>query len=169
MYCNNCGGFVQDGSPNCPNCGAMMGVPGDQGYGQAMGQPMGQQGYGQPMGQQGYGQPMGQQGYGQMGYGQPMGYASQQPAHGLAVASLVLGILPFLICWIGEGVGYIIGLIMAVVGIVLAAVAKKQGNRSGIATAGLAVSIVALALGLILLFIAMIYVANNPFYRYKWY
>ena len=150
MYCNNCGGFVQDGSPNCPNCGAMMGVPGDQGYGQAMGQPMGQ-----PMGQQ--------------GYGQPMGYASRQPAHGLAVASLVLGILPFLICWIGEGVGYIIGLIMAIVGIVLAAVAKKQGNKSGIATAGLAVSIVALALGLILLFIAMIYVANNPLYRYKWY
>ena len=151
MYCNNCGGFVQDGAPNCPNCGMMMGAPDAQsmGYGQAMGQPMGQQ-MGQPM-------------------GQPMGYGGRQPAHGMAVASLVLGILPFAICWIGEGVGYILGMIMAIVGIVLGAVARKQGNRGGIAIAGLVVSIVALAILGVLFIIALIYVANNPWLTYKYY
>ena len=165
MYCNNCGGFVQDGAANCPNCGMMMGAPDAQsmGYGQAMGQPMGQQ----------MGQPMGQPSMGQMGYsqpvGQPMGYGGRQPAHGMAVASLVLGILPFAICWIGEGVGYILGMIMAIVGIVLGAVARKQGNRGGIAIAGLVVSIVALAILGVLFIIALIYVANNPWLTYKYY
>ena len=158
MYCNNCGGFVQDGAPNCPNCGMMMGGP-----------DMNQMGYGQPMGQQS----MGQQPMSQMGYGQPMGqmnYGGRQPAHGLAVASLVLGILPFCICWIGEGVGYIIGMLMAIVGIVLGAVARKQGNRGGLAIAGLVVSIVALAILGVLFIIALIYVANNPYYQlYKYY
>lgn len=144
MYCNNCGGFVQDGSPNCPNCGAMIGAPAGN-----------QMGYGQQS----------------MGYSQPPvgAYGGPQPAQGMAVASLVLGILPFCICWIGEGVGYIIGLIMAIVGIVLGAVARKQGNRSGVATAGFVVSIIALALGVLLLIIAMIYVANNPYYRLRFY
>lgn len=142
MYCNNCGGFVQDGSPNCPNCGAMIGAP-----------AVNQMGYGQQS----------------MGYSQPPvgAYGGPQPAQGMAIASLILGILPFCICWFGDGIGLCIGIIASIVGIVLGAVARKQGNRSGIATAGFVVSIVALSLVVLLFIIAAIIVA--PVYRYKFF
>ena len=64
--------------------------------------------------------------------------------HGLAVAALVLGIVSVVLacCY---GLGFITG----IVGIVLAAVAKKGGNKEGINTAGLVMSIIAVALNIV--------------------
>ena len=73
------------------------------------------------------------------------------PAGGLAVASLVLGIVglvfAFLFVWIG--------LICSVIGLVFAIVAKNNGNRSGMRTAGFVLSIIGLILSLILLIAAI--------------
>ena len=58
----------------------------------------------------------------------------------MAVASLVLGILSILDPFI------ILGLILGIIGIVLAVMAKKRGFFGGMATAGLVLSIIGLAL-----------------------
>jgi hypothetical protein len=91
--------------------------------------PGGQQPYPpQPYGQQPYGQqPYGQQSYGQPPYGYP--YAPPQRTNGLAIASMVLGIL-----WL-----YWIGSILA---LVFGYVARKQIRErneggGGMATAGI--------------------------------
>ena len=68
----------------------------------------------------------------------------QKPSNGLAIASLVLGILSIIMVFVYAWVG----IICAIVGIVLAVVAKKQ-NPSGLATAGLVLSIIALAICII--------------------
>lgn len=64
--------------------------------------------------------------------------------HGLAIASLVLGIISAVLacCY---GLGFFTG----IVGIVLAAVAKKSGNKEGMTTAGLVLSIIAVALNIV--------------------
>ena len=92
-------------------------------------QPYGQQPYApQPYGQQPHGQqPYGQQPYGQPPYGYP--YAPPQRTNGLAIASMVLGIL-----WL-----YWIGSILA---LVFGYVARKQIRErneagGGMATAGI--------------------------------
>ena len=59
-------------------------------------------------------------------------------SNGLAIASLVLGIVAIVCCFIGLSW---LGLILGIVGIVLAVKAKKQ-NPSGMATAGLVLSII---------------------------
>ncbi len=71
--------------------------------------------------------------------------------HGYAVASLVLGILSIVLgcCWQ-------IGLVLGVVGLVLAAVAKASGNTESICTAGLVLCIIGTAFGVIGLFTAII-------------
>ncbi|MCZ2810956.1 DUF4190 domain-containing protein [Modestobacter sp. VKM Ac-2979] len=84
-----------------------------------------------PYGQQ-YGQPFGQQPYGQPPYGPPpygYGYAPPRSTNGLAIASMVLGIV-----WL-----YWLGSILA---LVFGYVAKKQirergENGGGMATAGI--------------------------------
>ena len=72
---------------------------------------------------------------------QPPVAPEQKPSNGLAIASLVLGILSIIMVFVYAWVG----IICAIVGIVLAVVAKKQ-NPSGLATAGLVLSIIALAM-----------------------
>lgn len=64
--------------------------------------------------------------------------------HGFAVAGLVLGIVSvvFACCY---GAGFITG----VVGLVLAAVAKKDGNTESINNAGLVLNIIAVALNIL--------------------
>ena len=47
--------------------------------------------------------------------------------HGKAVASLVLGICA-IVCWF-FGVGALVGIILGIIGLVLAGQAKKAGNR----------------------------------------
>lgn len=72
--------------------------------------------------------------------------------NGLAVASLVLGILSIvLLCapYVSYG-----SWILAIIGIVLAAKAKKQG-KSSMATAGLVCSIIALAIDLIAILVVV--------------
>jgi len=72
------------------------------------------------------------------------------PGKGMAIAAMVLGIcglaLPFFGIWF-------IGLPAAIVGIILAVISKKKlssvGAPSGTATAGLVMSIIALAIGTI--------------------
>lgn len=75
---------------------------------------------------------------------QPPVAPEQKPSNGLAIASLVLGILSIIMVFVYAWVG----IICAIVGIVLAVVAKKQ-NPSGLATAGLVLSIIALAICII--------------------
>lgn len=67
----------------------------------------------------------------------------EKQSKGLAIASMVLGIVSIiLMCIPGTCYG---AWVFAIVGIVLAAVAKKKA-KSGMATAGLVCSIIALAL-----------------------
>ena len=60
--------------------------------------------------------------------------SQEQPAHGFAIASLVLGIVCF----------FISGIITAPLAIIFAAIAKKNGNTEKKATAGLVLGIIGL-------------------------
>jgi hypothetical protein len=60
----------------------------------------------------------------------------QQPANGFAIASLVLGIVSF----------FCFGAITGILAIIFGAVAKKQGNTGKMATAGLVLGIIGVAL-----------------------
>lgn len=62
----------------------------------------------------------------------------EKKSNGLAVASLVLGIVAIVFSFIGLGW---LGLIIGIVGIVLGVMAKKK-NPTGMATAGLVLSII---------------------------
>ena len=68
------------------------------------------------------------QGYYQGYYQQPL----KQPAHGMAIASMVLGILSI----------FIIPIVTGTLGIVLGGVAKSKGNKSGMSTAGIVCGII---------------------------
>lgn len=91
---------------------------------------------------------------------QPPVAPEQKPSNGLAIASLVLGILSIIMVFVYAWVG----IICAIVGIVLAVVAKKQ-NPSGLATAGLVLSIIALAICIIAI-IALIACAARSWVRW---
>lgn len=63
-------------------------------------------------------------------------------SHGKAVASLVLGI-----CAVASwffGLGALLGMVLGIVGLVLAGQAKKAGNIEGIRTAGFVCSLIGL-------------------------
>ena len=95
----------------------------------------------------------------------------QQGKKGLAIASLILGIVACVIAWWGIAFG-IIGIICAIVGLILAINAQKSykalGQKSGMATAGLFLSIVGLVLSIIgtivcgIVLAAGTAVANDP-------
>lgn len=71
---------------------------------------------------------------------------------GKAIAGLVLGIVALIICWIPVW-GAIPSLPMAIVGLVLSVLggkkAKAAGQKSGLATAGLVIGIIATVLSAI--------------------
>ena len=68
----------------------------------------------------------------------------------MAVASLVLGIVSIVFSvFTGGALGWL-GAIIGLVGIILGAMAKKDPEKKGMATAGLVCSIIGLVLGLIL-------------------
>jgi hypothetical protein len=106
-------------------------------------------------GQQGYGP----QGYGPQGYGGP-GYAGYPPAratNGLAIASLVLGLVGWLPCGIGS-----------VLAVVFGFVARDQIRRSqtgqggsGIALAGIILGFVSIALWLTIFIVGLAHSGNN--------
>lgn len=66
----------------------------------------------------------------------------------MAIASMVLGIIALVIGLFFAGFNWI-GMIVAIIGIILGALGKKDEARRGMATAGMVMSIVALALSLI--------------------
>ena len=109
------------------------------------GQQPAQPPYGQPYGQAPYGQPP----YGQQPYG--YGYPPPQRTNGMAIASMVLGIL-----WI-----YWIGSILA---LVFGYVAKKQirergDSGGGMATAGIVLGWV--GIGLLAVVLLFVVIANS--------
>ena len=67
---------------------------------------------------------------------------------GMAIAGMVLGIVALVVCW--WGVASFAGLPLAIVGLVLSCVGGKKikaaGGKSGIATAGLVIGIIAVVL-----------------------
>lgn len=115
--------------------------PGQPPYGQPGYAPYGQQ----PFGQQPYGQPGYGPGYGPPPYGPgPYGFAAQR-TNGMAIASMVLGIV-----WI-----YWIGSILA---LVFGYIAKKQIKERGEGGAGMATAGIVLGwigVGFLVLFIAL--------------
>jgi len=88
-----------------------------------------------PHGQQQYQQAH----YGQQQYQQPYPYPPvkpKQPAHGFAIAALVLGIVAMTLPI------PVIDIIIGVLGLIFAIVAKRSGHRGGMSTAGLVLSII---------------------------
>ena len=71
----------------------------------------------------------------------------------MGVVSLVFGIISLILCWI-PAINWI-ALVLSVIGIVMGAVgrskAKKAGEGTGVATAGMVLSIIATALGGVLI------------------
>lgn len=103
------------------------------GYGQQPQPPTG--GYAQPgYGQQGY-----QQGYGQPGYGQ---YAPppSRPTNGMAVASLILGIVGLITCGATSIIGVVLG------HIALSRIKRTGEEGQGMAMGGLVTSYIMVAL-----------------------
>jgi|GEM_PF-1432514 len=71
------------------------------------------------------------------------------PAHGMAIASMVLGITSLVLLVVDSVLPEISlpgSLALAIVGIVLASIAKKRGNNTGIRKAGFVTSIIGTAL-----------------------
>ena len=64
----------------------------------------------------------------------------------MAVASLVLGIVALVFSFIGLG---FISVIIGIVGIILGAIGRNNPEKRGMATAGIVMSIIAVALGLL--------------------
>ena len=82
----------------------------------------------------------------------------QQGKKGLAITGLILGIAACVCCWAGYGA--IAGIVCGIVGLILSINAKKSytaiGQKSGMATAGLILSIIGLILSVIMLIACVI-------------
>ena len=76
-----------------------------------------------------------------------------QPAHGKAVASLVVSIVGIVCCFFGYSA--ILTIILGSVGIVLSKGAKKEGNTEGICKAGSIISIITVIAGIIGLLVSI--------------
>ena len=111
----------------------------------------------QPGQQQARPAPSGSEPHPASAYDQPVNTdgGNRTAKHGEAVASLVLGIIGVVIYWIvaiafnayfiGAGIGAVLG----IVGLVLASMAKKAGNREGIRTAGFVLSLLSIIFNVI--------------------
>ena len=84
---------------------------------------------------------------GQQNPGQGNAPVQNTAGHGKAVASLVLGIIG-VVFWFLNTASFV-AIILGIIGIVLAASAKKDGNTEGIRTAGFVLSLIALIGGAI--------------------
>lgn len=76
----------------------------------------------------------------------------QQGKKGFAIAAMVLGIISCVFAWFGLASG-IVSLVLAIVGLILAIMARKSyaelGQKNGMATAGLVLSIIGIVLSVI--------------------
>ena len=125
-FCNGCGTQLEANAAFCSKCGKTSGASVPNNANAAPPQ-----------------QPYPPYGYNPHGYYPPV----QQPGHGLAVGSMVLGIVSLIFSWFP----YLIPL--SIVGTVLAVVAMKQGNKGGMAIAGLICSLIALIISAIVLIV----------------
>ena len=75
---------------------------------------------------------------------------NQTPGKGLAIASMILGIIGLVVSVteiFSVGVTGPLALVIGIVGVILAAVAKSHGNVSGIRTGGFIMSLLSLIFG----------------------
>ena len=84
--------------------------------------------------------------YGQPPYGAPQG---PEPGKGAAIGSLVCGIIS-IVFWF-FGLGAIVGIILGIVGLILASASKKQGFVGGLRTGGFVCSLIGLIVSAIIL------------------
>lgn len=135
-FCGKCGSSVPDEANVCPVCGAGLNIDSSNGY------PYPPEGNPTPIypNNPAGGYPM------RGGYGAPApGPNGQVPGKGLAVASMVLGIVALVFLLFFPYLSPILG----IVGIVLAVVAKNHGYVGGMQSAGFVMSIIATALSII--------------------
>lgn len=133
-FCSNCGAEIPEGTKFCPNCGAAVKIQ------PAAGQPDYQGSTGN--------QP--QDNYNRVNSYQPAANnasSSGEEGHGLAIGSLVCGIIG-VVCWF-FGAGSFLSIILGIVGLVLAGNSKKNGNSEGVRTTGFILSLIALIVGVI--------------------
>lgn len=71
--------------------------------------------------------------------------------NGLAIGSLVLGIISIVLSCTGWG-----GIVCGIVGIILSSLSKKQYGKSGLATGGMVCSIIGIVITVILIIIGII-------------
>lgn len=129
-------------------------TPPQPGYGQGQPPQMpSQPGYGQGMPPQmnpGNGiPPQVNPGYGMPAYGYPN--QRQGVSDGLAVASMVLGIISIMIC-----IWFYVSLPCAIIGLILGCVYRAKGGKSGMSVAGIACSSVAIALALLMVLLIVL-------------
>ena len=72
-----------------------------------------------------------------------MSYSNGTPQNNKAIASLVLGILAMVFVFFGKGA--LVGIVLGIIGLILGISAKKE-SPSGMATAGIVLSIIAIAI-----------------------
>ncbi|MEV0164118.1 DUF4190 domain-containing protein [Nonomuraea fuscirosea] len=115
--------------------------PGHGGYGQQPASHPQELGYGQLPPSGGYGQqPPSYGGHGQQGYGQPGYYGPPRSTNGMAVASLVLGIIGLVACGLTSIPGVILG------HVALNRIKRTGEEGSGMAVGGLVTSYITVAI-----------------------
>ena len=172
MYCKVCGNYVPVNTDTCPGCGTKMSLDGgvaggaQQYPGQASDPYQGA--YQTNQNQAYYQNPADNQGYYQNN--QYSGYPGQpgsEPGKGAAIASMVLGIITLVFCWMSFFA--IIGIITGAVGIILAMTSKKAGYMGGMRTAGFVCSVVGLAISsVVFLCCAIVCAAASSYSSYRW-
>ena len=142
-FCSKCGAEIPEGSRFCTKCGAP--VNGDP-SGKSQQTMEGETSTAQKLERQSGTQPFGSK-----------GQSGADNGHGLAVGSLVCGIIA-VVCWF-FGYGSFLSIVLGIVGLVLAGNAKKAGNDEGMRTAGFVLSLLGLIGGIIVFFYLVIALA----------
>jgi hypothetical protein len=124
MICKNCNAENDDNSKFCQSCGAPLSAP-DATQQQTAGTA---------------GQTVQPASYAPQ-YSQPVQAQANSGSNG--TASLVLGIVSILLCCLP-----IVSTIIAIIGIILSRKNRKNGNKTGVSTAGLVCSIIGLCLSI---------------------
>ena len=103
--------------------------------------------------------------YQQPGQGGQPGQPGQPGSNGMAIASLILGILSILAYCV-----FYVGIVLAIVGLILGILARKENKADKLALAGVICSAVGLAFGvivLILFIVGTVMIANDPSLQYN--